>query len=113
MKHVKAVIRPEMLEHVRAALEKEGCCNGVTISEVMGQGKQKGVVQVWRGEKFHLDLLPKVMLDMVVKDADVPTIKKVIIETASKGECGDGKIFIYDVAEVVRIRTGEEGEDAL
>jgi nitrogen regulatory protein P-II 1 len=113
VKHVKAVIRPEMLENVRAALEKEGCCNGVTISEVMGQGKQKGVVQVWRGEKFHLDLLPKVMMDMVVKDEDVPIIKRVIIESAAKGDCGDGKIFIYDVAEVVRIRTGEEGEDAL
>lgn len=113
MKHVKAVIRPEMLEVVRAALEKAGCYHGVTITEVMGHGKQKGVVQVWRGEKFHLDLLPKVMLDMVVKDADVPMVKKVIIESAAKGECGDGKIFIYDVVEIIRIRTGEEGEDAL
>ena len=113
MKHVKAVIRPEMLGIVRAALEKAGCYHGVTITEVMGHGKQKGVVQVWRGEKFHLDLLPKVMMDMVVRDEDVPTVKKVIIENAAKGENGDGKIFIYDVAEVIRIRTGEEGEDAL
>jgi nitrogen regulatory protein P-II 1 len=102
-----------MLSVVRTALEKVGCYHGVTITEVMGHGKQKGVVQVWRGEKFHLDLLPKVMMDLVVKDAEVPMVKKAIIENASKGECGDGKIFIYDVAEVIRIRTGEEGEDAL
>jgi nitrogen regulatory protein PII len=113
VKHVKAIIRPEMLDNVRAALEKVGCYCGVTISEVMGHGKQKGVVQVWRGEKFHLDLLPKVMLDMIVKDSDVETVKKAIVESAAKGDPGDGKIFIYDVLEAVRIRTGEEGEDAL
>lgn len=113
MKHVKAIIRPEMLENVRAALEKVGCYCGVTISEVMGHGKQKGVVQVWRGEKFHLDLLPKVMMDMIVRDSEVEIIKKAIIESAGKGDCGDGKIFVYDVQEVIRIRTGEEGEDAL
>lgn len=101
------------MEVVRDALEKAGCYHGVTITEVMGHGKQKGVVQVWRGEKFHLDLLPKVMLDMVVRDEEAATVKKVILESAAKGDCGDGKIFIYDVAEVVRIRTGEEGEDAL
>ena len=113
MKHVKAIIRPEMLDNVRAALEKVGCYSGVTISEVMGHGKQKGVVQVWRGEKFHLDLLPKVMMDMIVKDGDVETVKKAIVESAAKGDPGDGKIFVYDVLEAVRIRTGEEGEDAL
>lgn len=113
MKHVKAIIRPESLENVRAALEKANCYRGVTISEVMGHGKQKGVVQVWRGEKFHLDLLPKVMMDMVVKDSEVETVKKAIIESAGKGDPGDGKIFVYDVAEVIRIRTGESGEDAL
>ena len=113
MKHVKAIIRPEMLDNVRVALEKVGCYGGVTISEVMGHGKQKGVVQVWRGEKFHLDLLPKVMIDMIVKDVELEIVKKAIIESAGKGDPGDGKIFVYDVMEAIRIRTGEEGEDAL
>jgi nitrogen regulatory protein P-II 1 len=102
-----------MLDNVRVALEKVGCYNGVTISEVMGHGKQKGVVQVWRGEKFHLDLLPKVMMDMIVKDGEVEAVKKAIIESAAKGDPGDGKIFVYDVLEAIRIRTGEDGEDAL
>jgi nitrogen regulatory protein P-II 1 len=113
MKHVKAVIRPEMLDRVREALETAGCYRGVTISEVVGQGKQKGVVQVWRGEKYHLDLLPKVMMDMIIKDEEWPSVKKAIIESARNGDCGDGKIFVYDVLEAVRIRTGEEGDDAL
>jgi nitrogen regulatory protein PII len=113
MKHVKAIIRPEMLDKVRESLEKAGCYRGVTLSEVMGQGKQKGVVQVWRGEKYHLDLIPKVMMDMIVKDDEVAAVKKAITESASKGDCGDGKIFVYDVLEAVRIRTGEEGDDAL
>ncbi len=113
MKHVKAVIRPEMVERVRESLEAAGCYRGVTLSEVMGQGKQKGIVQVWRGEKYHLDLLPKVMMDMIVKDEEVAAVKKAIIESARNGDCGDGKIFVYDVVEAVRIRTGEEGDDAL
>lgn len=113
MKHVKAIIKPEALEGVRAALEAANCYRGITISEVLGQGKQKGVVQVWRGEKYHLEFLAKVMIDMVVKDEEVAIVKRAIIESAGKGEFGDGKIFVYDVLEAVRIRTGEEGDDAL
>lgn len=113
MKHVKAIIRPEMLENVRATLETIGCYRGVTISEVMGHGTQKGVDQEWNGEKFHLDLLPKVMMDMIVKDSEVDIVKEAIIESAGKGDPGDGKIFVYDVLEAVRIRTGEGGEAAL
>ena len=113
MKQIKAIIKPEALADVRAALEAAGCYRGITISEVMGQGTQKGVVQVWRGEKYHLEFLPKVMIDMVVKDDELPLVKKTIIESAGKGEIGDGKMFIYDVLEAIRIRTGEEGDDAL
>lgn len=113
MKHVKAIIKPEALEEVRTALEAAGCYRGITITEVLGQGKQKGVVQVWRGEKYHLEFLAKVMIDMVVKDEEVSIVKKAIIDSAQKGEFGDGKIFIYDVLEAIRIRTGEEGNDAL
>ncbi len=113
MKQIKAVIKPEKLSEVRAALEKAGCYRGVMITDIMGQGIQKGIVQAWRGEKFQVDLLPKVMIDLVVKDEDVPTITKVIIQSARTGDIGDGKIFIYNIEEIIRIRTGESGDDAL
>ncbi len=113
MKHIKAIIRPEMLDSIREALKVIGCYRGVTISEVLGHGNQKGIEQVWRGEKYHKDLLEKVMLDMIVKDEEVAIIKKAIIESVRTGEHGDGKIFVYDVQEAIRIRTGDEGESAL
>lgn len=113
MKQVKAIIRPEKLAEVREALKKAGCYHGIMISDIIGQGTQKGVTQAWRGEKYQLDLIPKVMIDLVVHDNEVAAVKKIIIETARSGEIGDGKIFVYNVEEVVRIRTGEEGESAV
>lgn len=113
MKHIKAVIRPERLNDVREALEKAGICKGIMITDIVGNGSQKGIQQIWRGEKYTLDLIPKVMIDMVVIDADVPAVKKVLLAVAPIGEFGDGKIFIYPIEEVIRIRTGEEGEAAL
>lgn len=113
MKHIKAVIQPEKLSSVRAALEKTESYRGIIISDVMGQGNQKGIVQAWRGEKFQMDLIPKIMLDLIVKDQDVKNIVKLIYDSARTGEFGDGKIFIYNVEEAIRIRTGEEGELAL
>lgn len=113
MKSIKAVIRPEKLNDVREALEKAGCFKGIMITDIVGHGNQKGIAQVWRGEKYQLDLIPKVMLEIVVADADVATVKKAILSSAPIGEYGDGKIFIYPVDEVVRIRTGEEGDGAL
>lgn len=113
MKHIKAVIRPEKLNDVRECLEKAGCYRGVMISDIVGNGNQKGITQVWRGEKYQMDLIPKVMIEMVVSDADVPVIKQAILRCAQTGEHGDGKIFIYPVEEVIRIRTGEEGDAAL
>ena len=113
MKHIKAVIRPEKLSDVRDCLEKVGCYKGVMISDIVGNGAQRGVTQIWRGEKYQMDLIPKVMIEMVVHDEDVPLIKQTIISCARTGEIGDGKIFIYPVEEVIRIRTGEEGEAAL
>lgn len=113
MKQVKAIIKPEKLTEVREALSKAKCYHGIMISDIVGQGAQMGVTQAWRGEKYRLDLIEKVMIDLVVSDADVPTVKKIICETARTGEIGDGKIFVYNVEEVVRIRTGEEGEAAL
>ena len=113
MKHIKAVIRPEKLNDVREALEKAGVHKGIMITDIVGSGIQKGIEQIWRGERYTLDLIPKVMLDMVVKDADVPVIQKVLLETAPIGEYGDGKIFIYPVEEAIRIRTGETGDAAI
>lgn len=112
MKHIIAIIRPEKLDDVRAALQEVGY-SGLMISDIEGHGKQKGIVQQWRGEKYKVDLIPKIKLEIVVKDSEVEKIKKMLIEKARTGEIGDGKIFISTVDEVIRIRTGEEGETAL
>jgi len=113
MKQIKAVIRPEKLNDVRDALEKIGCFNGIMISEITGHGSQKGLTQTWRGEKYTVTFIPKLCITMVVDDKDVAKIKKAFLESAPTGEPGDGKIFISNVEEVIRIRTGEEGPDAL
>ncbi len=113
MKQIKAVIQPDKLSDVRDALEKMGCYRGAMITDIMGQGTQKGIVQAWRGEKFQMDLLPKVSIDLVVKDEDADTVVKIIMDSARTGEIGDGKIFVYNVEEVIRIRTGEKGEAAI
>lgn len=113
MKLITAVIRPEKLTDVRRALTESGC-NGLMIAEIEGHGTQKGVVQQWRGEKYKVELLPKIKLEMVVKDSEVEKVKKAILISARTGAVGDGKIFIFDnVAQIIRIRTGEEGEKAL
>lgn len=112
MKKIEAVIRPEKLEDVRRALESAGC-SGLMISEIEGHGKQKGVVQQWRGEKYKVELLSKLKIDIVVKDEDVVRLIKTIIDAAKTGDIGDGKIFISDVSEVIRIRTGEKGDSAI
>ncbi len=112
MRQIKAVIRPEKLQDVRDALEKIGY-TGMMVTEIEGHGNQKGLVQQWRGEKYRVDLLPKVMIDLVVKDSDVKIISDTIVRSARTGDQGDGKIFIFNVDEVIRIRTGESGETAL
>lgn len=112
MKQIKAVIRPEKLQDVLNALQKVGY-NGIMITEIEGHGTQKGVIHQWRGEKYRLELIPKIMLDIVVKDSAVETIKKAIIGAARIGEVGDGKIFVFNIEEVVRIRTGETNDEAI
>lgn len=112
MKRIEAILRSEKVDEVRRALEKVGF-PGVNISEVEGHGKQKGVVQQWRGEQYRVELLPKVRLEVVASDKDTPKIVKAIQEAAKTGNVGDGKIFVSTVDEVVRIRTGETGEAAL
>lgn len=113
MKHIKAIIQPEKLAAVRAELEKTESYRGIIITDVMGQGNQKGIVQAWRGEKFQTDLIPKVMIDLIVKDEDAKAIINIIHKTAQTGEIGDGKIFIYNVEDALRIRTGESGDKAI
>jgi nitrogen regulatory protein P-II 1 len=112
MKRIEAIIRPEKLDAVRAALEKVGY-SGLMISEVEGHGKQKGVVQQWRGEKYKVDLLPKIKLEIIVRDQELERTVKTITDNAKTGEIGDGKIFVSNVENAIRIRTGERGEDAL
>ncbi len=112
MKKIEAIIRPEKLDAVRQALERSGY-PGLTITEIEGHGMQKGTVQQWRGEKYKLDFLPKVKVEIICVNQDLEKIIQNVLEAAFTGAVGDGKIFIYDVAEVVRIRTRERGEKAL
>lgn len=112
MKKIEAIVRPEKLEAVRQALAKVGYA-GLMITEIEGHGKQKGIVQQWRGEKYKVELLPKLKVEIVVKDADVERITKAIAESAKTGEIGDGKIFISPIETAIRIRTGEKGDDAI
>lgn len=112
MKRIEAIIRPEKLEAVRTGLKKVGC-EGLMISEIEGHGKQKGVVQQWRGEKYTVELLPKLKLEIIVPDGKAEQIIKAIIENAKTGEIGDGKIFVSNIENAIKIRTGEKAEEAL
>ncbi len=112
MKKIEAIIRPEKLDEVRKAIEAVGY-PGVTITEAEGHGKQKGLTQQWRGETYRVDFLPKVKLDIVVSDADVERIIQALIKAAKTGAVGDGKIFVSDVRDVIKIRTGERGDAAI
>lgn len=112
MKKIEAIIRPGKLDEVQAALDQFGV-SGLTVTQVIGCGKQKGHTQIYRGVEYKVYLLPKVKIEMVVKDQAVEQIIQIISKTARSGEVGDGKIFIYPVEEAIRIRTGESGEVAL
>jgi nitrogen regulatory protein P-II 1 len=106
MKMVKAVIKPERLEFVKKALEEKGF-NGMTITEVKGRGEQKGIALEYRGGLMTVDLLPKVQIEIVVRESDVETLISTISESAKTGKIGDGKIFVIPVERAIRIRTGE------
>ncbi|MGQ9658051.1 MAG: P-II family nitrogen regulator [Fimbriimonadales bacterium] len=112
MKRVEAIIRPIRFEAVKEALNDIGIY-GMTITDVRGFGRQQGHTEKYRGSTYTLNLLPKIKLEVVVPDTRVEEVVSAIIEAAQTGEIGDGKIFITEVAEVVRIRTGERGEAAL
>jgi nitrogen regulatory protein P-II 1 len=112
MKKVEAVIREEKLEPVRKALEDSGYF-GMTISEVSGRGRQKGIPLQWRVGEYRVDFLPKIKVEVVILDDDVARTVHAIMTSARTGEMGDGKIFVLPVEDAVRVRTGEAGENAI
>ena len=112
MKKVEAVIRPERLDPVLEELGKLGY-PGVTVTEVRGHGKQKGVTHIWRGTEYKVEFLPKVKLEVVVLDEDIGRVTASLVRAARTGSIGDGKVFIYDVENAVRVRTGESGFNAI
>ena len=112
MKKVEAIIREEKLDAVKSALESNSYF-GMTVSEVSGRGRQKGIPLQWRAGEYRVDLLPKVKIELVVLDEDVPVVMDAIVRHARTGETGDGKIFILPVETVVRVRTGDRNESAI
>ena len=112
MKKIEAIIKPFKLDQVREALSEIGV-SGLTVTEVKGFGRQKGHTELYRGAEYVVDFLPKVRLEIVVADSLVESAIDAIIKAARTGKIGDGKIFVSDVAQVVRIRTGETGEEAV
>jgi nitrogen regulatory protein P-II 1 len=112
MKKIEAIIRPGKLEEIKEALNKLDV-KGLTISQVMGCGKQKGLKEYYRGTVVNLNLLPKIKIEIVTIDEHVESIISAICENARTGEVGDGKIFVCNIEETVRIRTGERGEEAV
>jgi len=112
VKKIEAIIRPEKLEEVKDALGKYNI-QGLTVSQVVGCGLQKGRVGVYRGNEYSINLLPKIKLEIVISDYRVDDVAGIIKEAAYSGAIGDGKIFILPVENAIRIRTGESGQDAL
>jgi len=112
MKKIEAIIQPHKLEEVKEALKAIGI-DGMTISEVRGHGRQKGHKEVYRGMEYQVDLLPKVKVEMVVADARANEVVETVVASARTGKIGDGKVFVYDVAEAIRIRNDDRGEGAL
>jgi nitrogen regulatory protein P-II 1 len=112
MKKIEAVIKPFKMDDVREALSEVGV-SGMTVTEVKGFGRQKGHTELYRGAEYNVDFLPKVKVELIVANEQVERCIEAIMNTAQTGKIGDGKIFVYDVERVIRIRTGEENEDAV
>jgi nitrogen regulatory protein P-II 1 len=112
MKKIEAIIQPHKLEDVKEALKAIGI-DGMTISEVRGHGRQKGHKEVYRGMEYQVDLLPKVKLEMVVSEERFSDVMEAVVRGARTGKIGDGKVFVYDVADAIRIRNDDRGDGAL
>ena len=112
MKKIEAIIKPFKLDEVREALSEVGV-TGLTVTEVKGFGRQKGHTELYRGAEYVVDFLPKIKIEVVIADGSVEQAIEAIIKAARTGKIGDGKIFVFDLQQVVRIRTGETGSDAV
>jgi nitrogen regulatory protein P-II 1 len=112
MKKIEAIIRPEKLHLLREKLDQKGF-SGMTVTEVKGRGRQKGITLQWRAGDYKVEFLPKMKLEVVVEDADTEMVIDLICDVAQTGEAGDGKIFVYPVEDVVRVRTKERGCSAV
>jgi len=112
MKLVVAIVKPHKLDEIKAALEAFGV-QGLTVSEASGYGRQRGHTEVYRGAEYTVDLVPKVRIEVLVDDADAADVVEVIVKSAQTGRIGDGKVWTVPVDDVVRVRTGEHGADAL
>ena len=112
MKKIEAIVRTSKLEDVKSALEKLGL-TGMTLTEVRGFGRQKGHTETYRGAEYAVDFLPKIKIEVVIDGAKAAEAISAIVAAAKTGQVGDGKIFIFDVADVVRVRTGETGAAAI
>ena len=112
MKKVEAIVRPHVLEAVKAALQEVGVV-GMTVTEVKGFGRQKGHTETYRGSEYKVEFLPKVKVEVVLPDDLVDKAVEAVLKTAATGKFGDGKVFVSPLTDVVRIRTGEKGEAAL
>jgi len=112
MKKIETIIKPFKLDEVKKALNEIGI-TGMTVLEVKGFGRQKGHTEIYRGAEYVVDFIPKVKIEVAVTAESVPAVVERIVTTARTGKIGDGKIFVYDLEEVVRIRTGDRGKDAL
>ncbi len=112
MKKIEAIIQPHKLEDVKEALKGIGI-DGMTITEVRGHGRQKGHKEVYRGMEYQVDLLPKVKIEMVVSDERSAEVIQTVVASARTGKIGDGKVFVYDVAQAIRIRNDDRGDGAL
>ena len=112
MKKIEAIIKPFKLEEVKDALSEVGV-EGMTVSEVKGFGRQKGHTEIYRGSEYTVDFLPKIKIELVIADAQAAAAVQAIVKAAKTGKIGDGKVFLSAVENVVRIRTGETGEEAV
>ena len=112
MKKIEAIIKPFKLEDVKEALFEIGI-SGITVSEVKGHGRQQGHTELYRGAEYVVDFLPKIKIEIVVKEEDVEKVVETIVQNARTGKIGDGKIFVMPVEKVIRIRTGEEDDEAI
>jgi nitrogen regulatory protein P-II 2 len=112
MKLVSAIIKPFKLQEVREALVDSGI-EGLTITEVKGYGRQKGHTEMYRGAEYSVDTLPKMKLEIIISDEALDTVRDVITKTANTGKIGDGKLFVTNIEEIIRIRTGETGSNAI